>query len=286
LLATVLLAIWGGMEAMRFHDPRIWALVLVAAGVAPLGWRKQSALLLAFVFAAMELLLVANVLDYGGGSRAFAAALALGALLIAAARLTEQLKPSFTSGAAVMAFFGFAGFFVCSYLLTFHDAADDLLKWTRRPGVPADLAAIHSWVMFALAAAAWLAIGWQALVRRWHVAVEEWLVPIALLYVYGLAALGTSRPLHALFVAASFNLILLGIAVMWMWRGCSESRLRPTVIGSLLLAAVVLARYFDLFDSLAARGLAFILLGGIFLAEAMYYRRNRRAGPATSEGVG
>jgi hypothetical protein len=45
----------------------------------------------------------------------------------------------------------------------------------------------------------------------------------------------------------------------------------------LLLAAVVLARYFDLFDSLAARGFAFILLGGFFMAEAMYYRRIRRA---------
>ena len=34
-----------------------------------------------------------------------------------------------------------------------------------------------------------------------------------------------------------------------------------------------------------ARGLAFIILGGIFMAEAMYYRRNRRsASPATEGG--
>jgi len=85
--------------------------------------------------------------------------------------------------------------------------------------------------------------------------------------------------------AATFNLIVLGIAVMWMWRGCSESRLRPTVMGSLLLAAVVLARYFDLFESLAARGLAFILLGGIFMVEAMYYRKNRRAERHAPGGV-
>jgi hypothetical protein len=61
--------------------------------------------------------------------------------------------------------------------------------------------------------------------------------------------------------------------------------LRPTVIGSLLLAAVVLARYIDLFQSLAARGLAFIVLGGIFMAEAMYYRKNRRAEAATTGTV-
>ena len=181
-----------------------------------------------------------------------------------------------------MAAFGFAGFFVCSYLLSFHDATDDLLNWTRQTAAHPRLATVHNWMVFVLAAAAWLWIAWQSITREMRVAVEEWLVPIALLYAYGLAAAGLGRSAYAALVAVTFNLILLGIAVMWMWRGCSESRLRPTVIGSLLLAAVVLARYFDLFQSLAARGLAFILLGGIFMAEAMYYRKNRRREPATT----
>jgi uncharacterized membrane protein len=285
LLATVLLAIWGGSEVFHFHDPNMWALALVTVGVVPLAWHKQSALLLTFVLAAIELLLIANVIDYGGGSRAFATSLGLGVLLIAAARLTAQLRPTFSAGASVMAAFGFAGFFACAYLLGFHDAADDLLNWARQPAANPRLAAIHSWIVFALAAAAWVWIAWQAIARELRVAVEEWLVPIALLYAYGLAAAGLGNSANAWFIAVTFNLSLLGIAVMWMWRGCSESRLRPTVIGSLLLAAVVLARYFDLFQSLAARGLAFILLGGIFMAEAMYYRKNRRATPATTGAV-
>ncbi|MES1194971.1 MAG: hypothetical protein ABUL65_03690 [Opitutus sp.] len=48
------------------------------------------------------------------------------------------------------------------------------------------------------------------------------------------------------------------------------------MLGSLLLGAVVLARYFDLFQSLASRGLAFIVLGIIFVAEAMFYRKMRQ----------
>jgi predicted anti-sigma-YlaC factor YlaD len=277
LLATVLLSIWGGSEVFHFHNPNDWALVLVAVGLLPLCWRRQSALLLAFVLAALELLLIANVLDYGGGARAFASSLALGVLLVGAARLTAIWRPSFSAGANVMAFFGFGGFFVCSYLLAFHDAADDLLNWARRPGPRAGLAAFHSWAVFVLAASAWVSIAWQSIVRQVHVAVEEWLLPIALLYAHGLAALGMGTSDYALFISLTFNVVLLGFSAMWMWRGCSESRLRPTVMGSLLLAAVVLARYFDLFDSLAARGFAFILLGGFFMAEAMYYRRIRRA---------
>ena len=81
---------------------------------------------------------------------------------------------------------------------------------------------------------------------------------------------------YSLLVSWSFNFILLGLAIMWIWRGCQDSRMGPTVLGSLLLSAVVLARYFDLFQSLAARGLAFIVLGVFFVAEAMYYRKMRQ----------
>jgi uncharacterized membrane protein len=286
LLATVLLTIWGGTEVFDFHEPNFWAFALVSAGLVPLAWHKKSALLLGFVLVAIEILLIANVVNYGGSSHAFAASLGLGVLLIGAARLTAALRPSFGAGASVMAFFGFGGFFVCSYLLGFLDGADDLLDWTRHRGTHSGLATAHRWMVFVFAAAGWSWIAWQSLVRkRLHVAVEEWLVPIALVYAYGLAAFGLSSREYAWFIAASFNLILLGIAVMWMWRGCSESRLRPTVIGSLLLGAVVLARYFDLFQSLAARGLAFIVLGGIFMAEAMYYRKNRRVETPVAGGA-
>ena len=285
LLATVLLAIWGGSEVFHFNEANLWALVLLAFGLVPLCWIRQSALLLAFVLAAVELILIANVANYGGSSHAFATSLALGVMLVAAARLTSMIRPSFSAGAVVMACFGFGGFFVCAYLLSFHDAADDLLNWARHRSAQPGLATLHAWTMFALATGAWACTAWQAVARQSRIAIEEWLLPIALVYAYGLAALGAGRSVHGGFIATTFNVILLGIAVMWMWRGCNESRLRPTVIGSLLLAAVVLARYFDLFQSLAARGLAFILLGGIFMAEAMYYRRNRRVASPAGEGV-
>lgn len=288
LLATVLLTFWGGAEVFHFHTPNLWALLLIAVGLAPLAWRKKSALLLATVLAAIELLLTANLIDYGGSARAFTSELGLSVLLISAARLTQAKCPSFSAGADVLAFFGFGGFFLCTYILGFHDAADDLLNWARSPDrvPPGSAAAVHCWSLFVLAAFGWGTIAWQSIGRRrFQVAMEEWLVPIALLHAYGLAAAGLGNSANARFIAGSFNLILLGIAVMWMWRGCRESQLRPTVVGSLLLAAVVLARYFDLFQSLATRGFAFIVLGGIFLAEALYYRKNRRGTPAESGGA-
>ena len=286
MLATVLFAIWGGVEVLDFSNPNLWALPAVTLGLGSLAWRKQSALLLAVVLAAVQFLLVASAEEYGGGSHAFTSSLALGVLLIAGARLTAARRPSFGRGAGVMLFFGFGGFLVCAYVLGFRDAADELLDWNHHTGHEPWLALAHSWAFFALAAAGWAWVAWLSFGRKaLAVAREEWLVPIALFYAYGLAATGLGDADNALFTSSAFNLMLLGIATMWIWRGCRESLLRPTVMGSVVLAAVVLARYFDLFHSLAARGLAFILLGGIFLAEAMYYRKNRQSEPAGRGGA-
>lgn len=276
LLAVILLAIWGCCETYDFRNPEYWSIPLIVAGLLPLAWMQRSAILLAVTLAALQLLIAVNVGFWGAGAHAFTASLALGVLLVAASRLTAADRPDFSAGARVMAFFGFGAFLVCAYLLSFADAADNLLDWTRRGGSHAGIAHTFGWTLFAAGLAAW---GWLArrclLQRALEIRREEWLLPIALLYCFGLASMDARH--WALFVSWTFNLVLLGFAVMWMWRGCQESRLRPTVLGSLLLSAVVLARYFDLFQSLASRGMAFIILGGIFVAEAMYYRKIRRA---------
>ena len=275
LLAVVLLVIWGSCESLDYHNPEHWSVLLIAAGLLPLAWRERSALLLAAVLAAIQFLIAVNVVHWGGGAHALTASLALGVLLVAAARLTEAGRPDFTGGARVMAFFGFGAFFLCAYLLSFHDAADNLLDWSRGRGTRPVTAWVLGWTRLAAGLGGWAWLARRALGRRdLDVQVEEWLLPIALVYCFGAASLGSRG--WELFISWSFNLMLLGFAAMWMWRGCQESRLRPTILGSLLLGAVVLARYFDLFQSLASRGLAFIVLGVIFIAEAMYYRRMRR----------
>lgn len=284
LVATVLIAIWGGSETMEFHDPKVSALLLLAVGIVPLAWRQASALLLAFALSATGFLLLSQAMHFGGVAHTMVATLALGVLLIAAGHLTRHHRPEFSAGATVMSGFGFVGFLVCAYTLGFPRASADLLNLTRTRGEHPTLALMQTWSLFGCALAAWLWSGRLALQRALRIPPEEWLVPIALLYAYGCAALGPTGPGNDGVAAVAFNFVVLGIAVMWMWRGCNTSQLRTTVLGSLLLAVLALARYFDLFHSLAARGFAFILLGGVFLAEAMYYRRNRRNASESSGG--
>ena len=275
LLAVVLLTIWGSCEVFDFRSPEYWSVLLVAGGLLPLAWKQRSALLLAASIAALQFLIAVNVFHWGAGAHAFTASLALGVLLVAAARLTEADRPDFSAGAAVMRIFGFGAFLFCSYLLSFHDAADGLLDWTRSYGPRPAFASAFGWTLFGAGLAGWAWIARRSLLQReLEIRREEWLLPIALIYCFGVAVLDPRG--YSLLVSWSFNFILLGFAIMWIWRGCRDSQLGPTVLGSLLLTAVVLARYFDLFQSLAARGLAFIVLGVFFVAEAMYYRKMRQ----------
>jgi uncharacterized membrane protein len=272
ILAVLLVGIWGGCEAVDFNRPGHWAMLVVVLGVAPLAWRNRSAVLLALCVAATQALLLLNLGVWGAGAHLFTASLAFAVLLAGAARLSAAV---FSGGARVMEGFGYGVFLVCAYLLTFRGATRGLLDWERAPGWRPEFAVAIGWGLFAIAIALWAWVARRALLAR-ELAVErtDWLLPIALLYAFGIAAIGARG--WEQFVAWSFTALLLGLAAWWMWRGCQQSRLGITVLGSVVLTALVAARYFDLFQSMASRGLAFIVLGGLFLAEALYYRKIRR----------
>ncbi|HUR60291.1 MAG TPA: DUF2157 domain-containing protein [Opitutaceae bacterium] len=271
VLATILFAIWGGAETLRFHSPAGMSALAIVIGIGPLFWRRRSAVLLATIVAAMYWLMLVNASYWAGSAGVFGNAFALAVLLIALAKLIGE---DFGRCRGVLAFFGWSGFILCAYILSFDSAARGALHWTYRPDVGV-LALVYRWLLFVLTLAAWGWLAWRA--RRGErepVPREEWLCPIALLYAQGLRLFQRGE---AGFVAVVFNLVCLALAAAWMVRGCREGRLRPTVVGSLLLSAVLLARYFDLFDSLALRGVAFLILGGVLFAEGFYYRKLRRA---------
>ena len=275
ILATMTLTIWGCSEVFRFDHPKDFSSVLIFVVVGPLVWRRHSAVLAAVVLAALYVLILANAGYWSGGGGAFTTAFSLSALLIAAARLMND-APAVVRLRRVIMFFGLCGFVLCSYILSFDDTVRHVLRWTNDHERSTTVFLVYRWILFALAAVAWgwlLAERWSGR-RRIEVTIEEWLCPIALVYCQGLAVTGYYA--DAQFIALVFNFVCLGVATMWMVRGCRESRLPPVVLGSLFFAALVFARYFDLFESLAVRGVVFLVLGGVLFAEGFYYRRLRQ----------
>jgi uncharacterized membrane protein len=286
IAATVLLSVWTGTEAVGFDRPLPLAPLLLLAGVGPLVLRLRSRLLLAVLVPALVTTVLFALTDYrGAGGPVFGLILNLGVLLLALARLTAAGR-RFPEAAPVLGFYGWLAFLVPLYVLTFPDVAEELLH--LREGQP--FAPILHWLLSLL-----LALGAWALCARplWAQArpdadashpaappADLLLVPLVALLAAVWLLTGAARDWAA---AAPFNLTLLALALGMMARGCRSAALRPTVIGSLLLVALAGARYADLFDSLLARGLVFLLIGAAVIAEGVLYSRARRRQAGTPE---
>jgi uncharacterized membrane protein len=279
MIATALLCIWSCTERFGFSAPAHWAPLLLLAGIGSLAWRERSQLLLGTVLAALYLVLLTNA-ESGRDGLALPLALNVSVLLLGCG-VGARPAGGFPAAAAVLRFFGWTGFLVVTYILTFAHSAENAWSWHRtlvdgRDWLPL---ACYGWLPFALMLAQW---GWLALGARrsegtMDIGLEQWLLPLTAVLSQVLAVAGLSvGPDCAWLVAGAFNLVFLAVAARWMARGCREGTMRPTILGSLLLVALVAARYFDLFENLATRGVVFLVVGGILFAEGFFYRRARQ----------
>lgn len=282
MAAAVVLTCWGCSEVFDFHNSIDGAWLLIALGVGTLAWRKCSAVLLSVVLAALYVLILSHAGYWGDGSGVYFAALSLSVALLSGWRLMAPDRRDRAFG-NVTAFFGYTGFLLCAYIMTFEHSARYILEWS----MPVDAAWsvwLYRWGLpvGALAGWVWLLAGrWRG--RPREVALEDWLCPITIFYSLGLSLVGLWSSYEL--ATYAFDLVVLGVAAAWMVRGCREGRLRPTILGSLVLAVLVFARYFDLFENLAARGAAFLVLGAILFAEGFYYRKLRLESAAGEGGA-
>lgn len=284
IAAALLLTIWGCTECFGFQTPIHWAPLLLAITVGGLAYKERSRLLLIVTLAGFYFILLTNA-GHAHHNLAFPAALQVSALLLALGILSQQSRV-FPESAQALKFFGWAGFLVVVFILSFADASDDLLRWHRELASLKRwfLLAGYGWLPFILSLAAWIWIAARVSQKRAESEeqpVERWLVPLTATLCQVLAV---ALPLtewrmiqdSQVFIAGVINLIFLAIAAMWMSRGCREGDLKSVILGSVLLVALVFARYFDLFESLAARGLVFLFVGGALFAEGFFYRRTRQ----------
>jgi hypothetical protein len=271
------LTIWSGTEIFQFGADRLWAIPLVLLGVSGLAWRLRSAVLLAVGLAALVLVTLFHAGHWGGARWVFSTACGLSVLLVGLSRMCRSWWGERLGGPAVLAFYGQAGFIICAFILSFRDVARELLSGRSYYSTSSDLQGVVSyfpWVVVLAALGVW---GWmltRKLSGRLEVRLGDWLFPIALIYVQAMCAgwFYWGRDV----AAWVFNLALLGLALSWMLEGCREVRLSRVILGSVVLASLVFARYFDLFHSLAWRGVAFLVLGAVLFAEGFYYRRMRQ----------
>lgn len=292
LLAAVLLAIWACAEVSSFANHLAVAPLLVLAGTGWLAWRQRSPVLLAAAAVSFAVSAAAGFCFNETGVFMVLLGVAVGYGSLAWLAHGYQ---AFPSAHAVLRVAGMLLYFPLLFILTFHDAAEHLLErrgWDWRELATQEWLPMILLPLVALALAA-IAVRRAAILRQCHTPefrarlAAPAIILIVFLVCWWLARLAAHPPAAetgGVAVATVATAVFLYHSVAGLWRGCRETRPGLVVGGSLLLAAWVFARYTDLFDSLLARGVMFVVMGSALFAVAIFYHRlkNQARPPAAS----
>jgi uncharacterized membrane protein len=297
LLAAVLLAIWACAEVGSFDNHLAVAPLLVLVGTGWLAWRQRSPVLLAA--AAVSFAVSAATGFSSNETGVFVVLLGVAVSYGSLAWLACGYQ-AFPSAHAILRVAGMLLYFPLLFILTFHDAAGHLLKyrswsWQDWP--------VQEWLPLILLQLLALALAGSAMrhavVRRQCHTPEfrgNLAAPSGIMLAF-LACWWLERfsphPLgaetHGQVVATIATAVFLYHTVASLWRGCRDTQLGLVVGGSLLMAVWVFARYVDLFDSLLARGVMFVVMGSALFAVAIFYHRLKKQAhppPATAAAAG
>ena len=271
LMAAFLLVLWNGFEAFGFRNPNYAAPLAILFGILPLAWVLRSRVLASAGLAAF-LFTLFSMLQHVSWSLVLPVFFSAAAALIAVGLILKRTR-SAPELAPIYLLFGNSLYFLLLYILTFRGAREalSLLSREKSPGI---------WFTASLVVAMGL---WVVALRpfrdirerivdglRWDYLV----VPIALV-LYALQFFGILT-LQGFLATMPYNLLFLLSAIMLMQHGFRTLNLRSAVTGSVLLSALAIARYTDLFQSLLARAAVFLLVGGMMLAVGIFFARARR----------
>ena len=277
IAACLLIGLWHGSKVFDFQTPNHLVLLLLLAGVAPLALWLRSRVLLFMALGTLYFVIGANLAVFAD-EWLLPTVLALACLLLALRGIAER-GAWFPESAGTLSVLGYPVYFFCVYLLSFPDVLGDVID----PGHDTlALVYLASLALPALGLWGWLLIQQSTAAQRPGLA--QWLdqgLVVGVLSVLLLAILfahdgGRSTQAVAL---AWLALILCNIALLihggvFIICGSAERRPGLTALGVVLIAAVIVTRYLDLFHSLLMRSLAFFIIGAIvFLAGNFYSRR-------------
>jgi uncharacterized membrane protein len=269
VMAAVLFTIWAGAEAAEFQSAMHWAIPLVLS-LWVLAYLRRSLLLLSVLVPASGFVL--GFLSSGSphGGIVFVVLFSLAVTYIALGFIGREYG-KFPEASPVFLLFGMAAYFVMLYLLTFHDIAHDVL----RSELPTDTIYILYWLVPpVIALAGWILTARLKTTKQTDCPFDFFLMPMTLILCY--CQMLFLKGFDEWSAAALFNLVFLAHAGSMMARGCRDVKLVPAIVGSLLLGALTIARYFDLFESLAVRGFVFIIIGVVLFAQGFFYIRAKK----------
>lgn len=160
---------------------------------------------------------------------------------------------------------GALGGFVLALMLTCKGPWHETVMYERHDYPAAELAVAGAWIVVALVL--WI----ESLARRRQAGSMLGALPVVAVIAYWIAAKSETGEMLATIL---FDIFLFGLGVGTLWRGLREDRLGVVNGGMLMLAALIIVRFFDSDLGFMVRGLAFIIVGiGFFATNLIFIRR-------------
>lgn len=273
IMAAILFTMWSVMEGAAFGAPTPYIFVLLLL-LFPLAYIKRSSLLifvllLSLVFSSIFVITCNNE----NGGIVFYSLLSLFTFYTAAGIIHQKFS-KFEQFCRIYYFVGLAGYFITLFILCFTEVAKDV---TDDIELFSGVDAILYWtVPFALAITGSGVILRDVIkkVKVKYYSHDLILMPLLLIF-FGCYSMSLVRFLQWPAVAV-FNIVFLAHVLMMMADGCKQTNVMRTVFGALGLAVLTAARFTDMFDSLAVRGLIFVIVGILVFAQGFFYLSSKK----------
>jgi len=271
IIAAILFTLWAIMEGTNFGTsiPYIFGLLLL---LFPLAYIKRNGLLIGVLLLALGFSAI-FVVAANNGEVAFYTLLSLFAFYTAVGIIHQKFS-EFEHFGPIYRFVGLAGYFLTLFILCFTDVTEDVMEDVE---LFSSVDAVLYWIIpFGLAMAGCAVVGRDIIkkVKLKYYSHDLILIPLLLIF-FCCYSLSPSRFFEwpAIII---FNLIFLAHVLMMMSAGCKEVNASKTILGAVGLAALTVARFTDLLDSLAIRGLIFVIVGVIIFVQGFFYASSKK----------
>jgi len=271
IVAAILFTVWVMTEAISFDTSIPYALVFILL-LFPLAYKQRSSLLLGVLLLAMAISTI-FVAVHTAESATFHSLLGLLVLYVSIG-LIHQKFSKFENFAPVYFFIGLAGYFLTIFLLSFPELNREVLKDTK---MFPNISVVLYWLIpLVLAIAGWIAVSKDLIKKTKFKCYSHDLLLLPLVLIFFCCYSLMPAKIFYWPVTAIFNLVFLAHTGMLMAKGCKEVKPAMAMAGALLLAALTFARFTDLFESLATRGVIFIVVGIILFSQGFFYIRTKK----------
>jgi len=267
IMAIALLLIWHLLEVFDFEFALHHAWVILLFGIVPLIWRLRSPLLARL--SSTSLLITLGLVSATVDEHLFASTLLLiatGMIFLAhwGEKQSGSFQKSITREFAKPAYVVFVG---TLFLLSFNEISEDVMQVRFKE--TAVYFYFYGALLFSQGMLIWLVF--NRIINPMIIGAE--LMVILVIYP---SLTGEYLSLFLYKEALIFNLILLVQSIWMIIEGSKKADGRKMLWGSLILSALALARYSDMFDSLISRAIVFLVVGaGLFIAGNVYNKNKQ-----------